>query len=311
MKHPEHWLGHEGIRRMLTTAFQQNRLSHGYIFDGPAGIGKRSTALWMAALLFCEAREKPCGQCPGCIRLMTDNHPDILVLEPEEGSLKNHQLEAFQAFLRVKPFMGPVRIGIMDDADTMTASAQNRLLKTLEEPAAGTVLFLITTHARRLLPTVLSRCQVLRFQELPSDSIASYLANHYNVDRVRAARLADLAGGSLAKALALTASETVSEAEALVEAWLACLDRGDRSALFELADRYEKTIDWEQALTWLMQTLRERLMRAATEGASQELGRLVRLGARVEEALTALREQANERIVIDVMLLRMQEDYYD
>lgn len=311
MRYPEHWLGHEENRRMLTTAFLQDRLSHGYVFDGPAGVGKRSMAVWMAAMLFCEADAKPCGVCPGCIRLQTDNHPDILVLQPEDGSIKNQQLEGFQDFLRLKPFSGAVRVGIIDDADTMTASAQNRLLKTLEEPSQGTFLFLITTHFSRLLPTVLSRCQVLRFQGLNSDGIASYLANHYNVDRTRAARMSDYAGGSLSKALAMLDNEETGAVETLVEAWLACLDRRDRGGMLELADRYEKTMDWEQALIWLVQRLRDRLADAAAVKDAEKLRRLAALGGHVEAALTALREQVNERIVIDVMLLRMQEDYYD
>jgi len=310
MNYPSEWLGHEKIRGMLAVAFQQDRLSHGYIFDGPAGIGKSSMALWVAAHLFCESEKKPCGLCPGCVRLATDNHPDIMILKPEDGSIKNNQVETFQEFLRIKPFAGPAKVGIIEDADTMTPSAQNRLLKTLEEPASGVKLFLITTNFNRMLPTIMSRCQTLRFQGLPLGGIASYLMNHYNVDRVRAEHLGLLSGGSLARALTQMNSETLEESEELVNAWLIALEKGDRAGVFELADRYEKTIDWEQTLIWLMRALRERLKTGTELGNTGDIQRSALMGKRVEDALKALREQANERIVIDVMLLRMQEDYY-
>lgn len=310
MKYPSEWLGHEQIRRMLETAFQQDRLSHGYIFDGPPGIGKSSMAVWLAAHLFCGGEKKPCGMCPGCLKLDTDNHPDIMVLKPEEGSVKNHQVEAFQEFLRIKPFAGKAKVGIIEDADTMTPSAQNRLLKTLEEPAPGAMLILITTNFNRMLPTIMSRCQTLRFQGLPAGGIASYLMNHYNVDRVRAEHLGLLAGGSLAKALAQLDSEALEESEELVKAWLSALEKGDRARVFELADRYEKTIDWEQTLIWLMRTLREGLMAGMRLEKGMNIQQTALMAKHVEEALKALREQANERIVIDVMLLRMQEEYY-
>lgn len=310
MNYPSEWLGHEHLRQMLQVAFHQNRLSHGYIFDGPAGIGKCSMAVWMAAHLFCTGEQKPCGSCPGCIRLDSDNHPDIMVLKPEEGSIKNHQVEAFQEFLRIKPFVAASKVGIIEDADTMTPSAQNRLLKTLEEPASGVTLFLITTNFNRMLPTILSRCQTLRFQALDQGGIASYLMNHYNIDRIRAEHLSLLSGGSLARALAQVNSEALDESEELVREWLEALDRKDRARMFELADRYEKTIDWEQTLVWLMRALHERLSAAVEQRRSDEIQAVARMGKPVEEALKALREQANERIVIDVMLLKMQEEYY-
>lgn len=310
MNYPSVWLGHENIRRMLKVALEQNRLSHGYLFDGPKGIGKTSMAIWMAAHLFCEAENKPCGVCPGCVKLETDNHPDIMILKPEEGSIKNNQVEEFQEFLRIKPFAGTAKVGIIEDADTMTPSAQNRLLKTLEEPAPGVALFLISTNFNRMLPTILSRCQVLRFQGLEKGGIASYLVNHYNVDRVRAEHLALLSGDSMAGALRGMNAEAVGEAEVLVKEWLECLSQGNRSKMFELADRYEKTIDWEQALVWLMRALREGLTEASKTGDSDKVKRAAKMGKQVEDALRALREQANERIVIDVMLLKMQEDYY-
>lgn len=310
MNYPSEWLGHENIRRMLNVALEQNRLSHGYLFDGPAGIGKCSMAIWMGAHLFCEAENKPCGICPGCIRLKTDNHPDIMILKPDEGSIKNAQVEEFQEFLRMKPFAGSAKVGIIEDADTMTPSAQNRLLKTLEEPAPGVVLFLIATNFNRMLPTILSRCQVLRFQSLEKGGIASCLVNHYNVDRVRAEHLALLSGGSMAGALQGMNSEAVGEAEVLVREWLDCLSQRNRSRMFELADRYEKTMDWEQALVWLMRALHEGLTQASGKGDVGEVQRVAKMGKHVEDGLRALREQANERIVIDVMLLKMQEDYY-
>lgn len=311
MNYPREWIGHEKILKMLKTALAQGRLSHGYIFDGIEGIGKGSMAVWIAAHLFCTGQDKPCGTCPNCVRLATDNHPDILVLKPEDGSIKNHQVEAFQEFLMVKPFLGSSKIAIIEDADTMTGSAQNRLLKTLEEPASGVVLFLITTQFNRMLPTILSRCQVVRFQSLEADGIASYLVNQYNVGRAQAQQIAIFAAGSLKRAVEEVAGEGSSDVHSLVEGWLNALSRNDSGGMFALADKYEKAMDWNKALVWLIHVLRERISDYSSEGNIDGMVKAATMGRHAEDALRAMREQANERIVIDVMLLKIQEDYYD
>lgn len=310
MNFPEVWLGHEKIIQMLKTAMGQKRLAHGYIFDGPEGIGKKSIALWTVASLLCQGDQKPCRVCPSCIKFLSDNHPDVLVVAPEESSIKNHQIEELQSFLSVKPFLGEVKAVIMDSAETMTVSAQNRLLKILEEPPKGTYIILIATNSNRLLSTVLSRSQTLRFQSLSQSGIASYLANHYNVDRAHSEHIAALSNGSLSKALELANSNDLSDVDQFVQELFVAFESKNLLKPFDLVDQYEKRIDWEQALEWLVIELQQRINRYARQKDTDSVYQLVSWGPVLENALRGLREQANERIVIDMMLLKMQEVYY-
>jgi len=305
---PVDWIGHGTLQESLQNAMMAGRLAHACIFDGTAGIGKSTMARWAAAWLFCESEgERPCGHCSACVKLDSDNHPDLLVICPEENSIKNHQVEAFQEYLQVKPYLASGKVIIMEDADTMTVSAQNRLLKVLEEPPAGTHIFLITTRFNRLVPTILSRCQILRFGDLNPAGIASYLTNHYNIDRPRAEHLAHRSGGSLGRALALMQDDGLNRWEPLISGFIDGYARGGLMDLLNLADQYESEADWETILEWLVYEGNQRLRAVAAENDTESARKWVRFSQHLEDALRALREQANGKVVLDVMILRLME----
>ncbi len=176
-------------------------------------------ALRFAQALLCQARPAadldPCNTCPSCSMALGGTHPDIeVVAKPEEKALLPVELflgdrehrgrEGLCHWIGLKPFMGGRRIAIIDDADFFNEAGANCLLKTLEEPPPQSVLILIGTSPARQLPTIRSRCQLIRFLPLAEETVARLLISKALVaDKAEAARLARFSEGSLQQAMEL------------------------------------------------------------------------------------------------------------
>jgi len=207
-----HVFGHHRLIDLLTRSIAGGTLPPSLLFVGPAGIGKRKTALAVAQALNClEApwAGEACGVCPACARIARGVHPDILVVEPgDSGSIKIDQVRDILDRAAYRPFEGRRRVVIVDDADALVAPAQNALLKTLEEPPPSSVFILVTARPDVLLPTVRSRCPQLRFRPLsPEDIAAALIARGHKDAEARA--VAATADGSVGQALEASAGDLV------------------------------------------------------------------------------------------------------
>ncbi len=174
-------LGHQAILDRLRSAADRDALHHAYLFEGPRGIGRRKVADWLASYVNCLERDRaPCGSCSRCTTIAAGSHPDVIALEPDperaSGTITVDEVREIIRKSTYHRFDSNRRVLIIDPADAMLEPAANALLKTLEEPPDGTGFVLITTSARRLLPTIVSRCQLVRFGAVPADEIAGWLA---------------------------------------------------------------------------------------------------------------------------------------
>jgi DNA polymerase-3 subunit delta' len=208
--------GHDDVAEQFRRALQRRRLASSFLFTGPPGIGKRSFALKLAQALLCSTRPEealdPCGECPACVQVAAGSHPDLEVIaKPQDKSFiplelligdKQHRgREGLCHRIALKPYMGGRKIAIIDDADDLNDEGANCLLKTLEEPPPHSVLILIGISPARQLPTIRSRCQLVRFRPLDHDVIAELLVSQNVVpDAAEARRLAPYCGGSLDRA---------------------------------------------------------------------------------------------------------------
>ena len=205
--------GHDGPRQQLAQAYQQGRLAHAYLFVGPEGIGKRTFAYELAKTLLCTAAPAPftpCDRCPACLQVEAGSHPDITVARlPDEKQELPVELmrKEFIPRLGLKASRGGWKIGILEDADAFNEESANCFLKTLEEPPPNTLLILRSRTLERQLPTIRSRCQVIRFSPLNSQDLTTVLAQHEITDPARLARLLPLANGSPGLALSLDDDE--------------------------------------------------------------------------------------------------------
>lgn len=208
-------LGHESIAEAFGRAFQRGRLAHGYLFVGPAGIGKRLFAGELAKALLCENRPKgrleACNHCPSCLLMDGGTHPDFFTaVRPEDkASFPIDEIRELGRKLALKPVRGAGKIAILDDADDLNDpitqhAAANAFLKTLEEPPPGSIVILVGTGVDQQLSTILSRCQVVRFDPLPEPVVEQCLRNAGVTDAAAIKRAARLANGSPGQAMALT-----------------------------------------------------------------------------------------------------------
>lgn len=214
--------GHDAARESFRTAFELGRLGQAYLFVGPEGVGKRLFARELAKSLLCERPPAPlsaCDHCPACAQVEAGTHPDVFALRTpkDKHELPIEEMREFCAKMAMKPTRGSRKVGVVEDADDFNASSANAFLKTLEEPAPGSLLILLATSLDRQLPTILSRCQVVRFQPLKPDDLRAILVENEITDAAQIDRLVRLAGGSAAQALALADDEFWKVRQQLVE----------------------------------------------------------------------------------------------
>jgi DNA polymerase-3 subunit delta' len=211
--------GHTDILDQFRRALARGRLASTFLFVGPPGIGKRLFALRLAQGMLCERQPEedlaPCGECLSCRQVLSGTHPDVhtIAKPPDRASIpvelligdKEHRMrEGLLYELSASPYSGRRRIAIIDDADTLALGQKesaNCLLKTLEEPPPKSVLILIGTSEQRQLPTIRSRCQVVRFSPLAENDVAEILVQQgLCTDPAAARKAAAMSGGSVERA---------------------------------------------------------------------------------------------------------------
>src|SRR5262245_33710135 len=214
--------GQDAARHTFFTAIERGRLGQAYLLVGPEGVGKRLFARELAKALLCErapAKLTACDHCPACAQVEAGSHPDVLYLRTPEGKheLPVAEMREFCAHLALKPVRGARKIGIVEDADDFNEESANSFLKSLEEPPPGSLLLLRATGTDRQLPTILSRCQVVRFSPLSDADVAAILKANGIDDASKRERLARLGAGSASRALALDDDSIWEVRQKLVE----------------------------------------------------------------------------------------------
>jgi len=318
-----HITGHATQLATLTQALEQDRLHHAYVFIGPEGIGKRTLAFCLTKAIHCaESAHDFCGACASCVKIENRNHPDVRLIEPLAGKkdISIEQVRALEKELNYRAFSGQKKIAIIDPAASMNFSAQNALLKTLEEPPAGSMLILIATSAGGLLPTLLSRCLRLTFTPLTEADVTRHLVERKRMSAERAKLLASISLGSLGRALSPEMDEVGQKRAAWVDALAAArVSGGWASFAEELAKDRAETL---QFLDWLAEWYRDVLVYQATQGSGEvsnrdlleklqgqaadlSVGKALRLRSRALAASARIRRNVNRRLALENLLAKI------
>ncbi|MEW6095433.1 MAG: DNA polymerase III subunit delta' [bacterium] len=194
-------LGQEVAINILKKTIKQNRVPQAYLFFGPDGIGKTKTAKELAKVCNCQniKEEDNCEVCSSCYKVNHDIHPDVKVIKPASIHFLISQIQDLQKEVYLSPFEGKKKVYILDEVDKMTTQSANAFLKTLEEPSPDTLFILITSNLETLLPTIISRCQLVRFNLIPA-SIQTQIFSKWGIAPSKFNLLAQASGGSIRKA---------------------------------------------------------------------------------------------------------------
>ena len=236
--------GNEAARTRLSGAFDSGREPHAFLIDGPAGSGKKTLARLIAQAYVCEGTgERPCGECRQCRNAQAGAHPDIL-LESAAGGARSFSVDTVRR-IRLDAFVAPndaaVKVYILDGVHNMTESAQNALLKILEEPPPH-VRFVLTCDGRsRVLETVQSRCAGITLGPVPEgQAVEALLRRDPALGRETAVRAVQLSGGYIGRAAEGLAQGSFSAALALADSFTGALCGSDPFAFLRISGLLEK-----------------------------------------------------------------------
>lgn len=207
-------VGHKDIINYIRNAVREDKVSHAYILNGERGAGKKMLANLFAATLLCEkGGPDPCNECHSCRQAESGNHPDIIKVTHEKpNSISVDDIrEQVNNTIMIKPYQGPYKVYIIPQADMMTPQAQNALLKTIEEPPEYAVIMLLTENADTLLPTINSRCVMLKLRNIKDTLIKKYLMETMQVPDYKADMCTAFAQGNMGRAIMLANSEHFNE----------------------------------------------------------------------------------------------------
>lgn len=250
-------LGHEWVVDMLREHITRNAVRHAYLITGPPSIGKRTLALRFAQALNCPqptAPDQPCGVCRDCTQIEAMRYPDLSVVQAEkEGKvLKVDQVRELRRTLALKPFQARYRVALFLRFQEASEGAANALLKTLEEAPAHVILILTADTPEGLLPTITSRCEVLRLRPLAVEALESYLGSNGKISE-ELKLIAHIAEGRPGYALRLLNDESVLENRAERLADLERMLSATRVEKFQYAEKLAKDKDGMRntLLIWL------------------------------------------------------------
>ena len=207
-------VGHKDILKYISSAVENNRVSHAYILNGERGSGKKMLANLFAMTLLCETGDnEPCGKCHSCKQAESGNHPDIIRVtheKPNSISVDDIRTQVNNT-VDIKPYQGPYKVYIIPQADMMTPQAQNAILKTIEEPPSYAVFLLLTENAETLLPTINSRCVMLKLRNIKDTLIKKYLMENLEIPDYKADMCTAFAQGNMGRAIMLAKSDHFNE----------------------------------------------------------------------------------------------------
>lgn len=211
-------LGHDRIVEVLRRSLRTGKTAHSYLFEGLTGCGRKKTALALIQAIFCSAvADDACGVCPSCRKVAGENHADIHTIAPlpDKRDISIEQLREMQRTLSLRPYEAPRKACIIEPAERMSVNAANSLLKTLEEPPGDALIILLTENAGMLLPTIRSRCQLIRFAPLSPEHVMALLQRN-GMAAEAAGLLAPMAGGSMQRAIELDNESLAAKREAVI-----------------------------------------------------------------------------------------------
>lgn len=319
-------IGHDRAIDSLKMSVLNNTVSHSYLFQGEEGLGKKMVAYAFAKTLLCkEGKEEPCNRCVSCAKFDSGNHPDFFLIDPDKNLIKKGEIEDLIKNVGILPFESTRKIFIIDDSHKMNTEGKNTLLKTLEEPPSYVTIILISSSPNNLLPTILSRCQSIKFYAVKSWKIEDYLVRMYNKTSEEASFVANFTKGSVGKSIQLSTSDRFFQMRDEILKILDSIIKGDKTKAFssmgffnENRDNIEEIIDiiqyWFRDLLIFKEIGENHLiinkdkLEYLSSQSFVDFNTINDIIEKVEETKDNIKKNVNYQLSIETMLLNIQEE---
>ncbi len=324
-------IGHQRIWNFLIKSAINNRLAHAYLFIGVQGVGKKTVAIEFVKNLLCENKNS-CGKCVNCQKIERNQHPDVLFLSSENNEknrlseaeksvkiaeIKIEQIRQIQHQISLSPFCAPYKVVIIDGAELLTSEAANCLLKTLEEPPQKSLMILISSNSQWLLPTIISRCQLIKFLPVKSEQIEESLGKLGVKEKSKIKQAVKISCGRPGVAINLLKDPSLwSRLERQINDFQQ-IQKNDLVEKFKYAQKISQNISEAQEIlnNWLV-LFRDRILENAglkslivfdVKGASRDSSEKSKAAIRdILEAKRLLSESSfNHRLVLENLMMKI------
>ncbi len=331
-------IGQSRAVSLLQRSLERGSLAHAYLFVGPAQVGKMLLAINLAQALNCEAAEPPCGECASCQKVASAKHADVQVIglsssddsaeAKARAGISIDQIRQIQHSANLPPFEGKCRVFIIDGAELLSTEAANCLLKTLEEPMDKVVFILLTTNELLLPATVISRCQRVELLPLAITEIEAALAGDWNIEPQKAKLLAKLSRGCLGWAVSATIDDGLLQRRAEHLDELLDVINADIEGRFAYAarlavqfsrnrelvqKRLDLWLDWWRDLLLIKAGCSDDITNVDRSAVLVDMAKgysLAQVQAIIKfirEASKQLKQNANPRLVLEVLMINISE----
>lgn len=314
----------EEIKTSLIKSIKNNQISHCYIFEGPKGMGKYELAVIFAQSLLCENfTENPCDECTSCIKINSNNHPDLHIINNGESTIKREEIDELIESVYMKPYESSKKVYIIKDAHEMTTQAANTFLKTLEEPPGDSVIILLTTNSSLLLPTIVSRCQTVKFRSMNKETIRLYLVEHLGAQDEIAILASEYSKGILNKAVNIFKGndEILKQRSEIINLFDKIIN-ADSEIIYELENYFDDKKDnineiielimmWVRDVIFVQNNMEEFILNKDYKQLANVHAQLMKKNNNLIEQLQNtsdnIKSNVNYKLAIDNMLLKIQE----
>ncbi|MGD9568458.1 MAG: DNA polymerase III subunit delta' [Sedimentibacter sp.] len=316
--------GQEEIKASLIKSINNNQISHCYIFEGPNGMGKYELALIFAQSLFCENfTQNPCNICSSCIKINSNNHPDLHIINNDETTLKREEIDDLIESIYKKPYESSKKVYIVKAAHEMTPQAANTFLKTLEEPPGDSVIILLTTNSNLLLSTIVSRCQTIKFRNVNKETIKKYLKENYSTTEEISDLAAEYSKGILNKAVnIISEKDNILEKRKEIIKLFDKIINSDQEIIYELESYFDENKDnidliieimmmWIRDIMFVKTNMCELVINKDLKQLAITHSQLMKKNSNIIELMQNtsdnIKSNVNYKLAIDNMLLKIQE----
>ncbi len=312
--------------KILRNALISHHVAHAYLLIGQKGVGKRYLARVFAQALNCEeSKENPCGQCLTCLKILQGSHPDVITIHPEGKTMKIEQVRELQKAMGYSAFEARQRVYIVCEVDKMTKEAANSLLKVLEEPPKDVVLILTAVQTEGILPTILSRCQIVSIHDISLEVLKQFLQReNTNWPPEKVHLIASLADGCIGKAQQLGQNESLEQERNAYFDIFEKIPFSKEASLFNIAAQWEGTKEGlsdvlELLCTWYRDIMIYKITHNGTGLFNSDQYERVQKAAvisveqcvlsidTIKEAQKKLRRNANVQLALEVMLIQLNQ----